>query len=249
MGWTALSLTQWRIDGELWCLEDPVQLEKVVKLIHRHWARQRREAVSGLEASAALQAGVDWTVGKKILKKLPGLQAKALQSVWQGALRCGSKAWCFLCDQPASQEHLLWDCKWWQDNHPVPAAVQTALCQLPACVRVRGLPPVPPKSPNPRDVKLTGLWEQASKLDDPQLKFATDGSPGSTGDPRCRRMTWAAIAFVCREGNIEVLATATDPVPGDQTVFRAEAMALLFIAEHTAGEVDITMDAKSVKTR
>ena len=62
-------------------------------------------------------------------------------------------------------------------------------------------------------------------------------------------MTWAAIAFVCKDGNIEVLATATGPVPGDQTVFRAEAMALLFIAEHTAGDVDITIDAKSVKTR
>ncbi|CAE7776131.1 unnamed protein product, partial [Symbiodinium necroappetens] len=213
MGWTALSLTQWRIDGELWCVEDPVQLEKVVKLIHRHWARKRSDAVSGLEASAALKAGVDWTVGKKILKS------------------------------------TCYDCKWWQENHPVPAAVQTALSQLPTCVKVRGLPPVSPTSPNPRDIKLTGLWKQATKLDDPQLKFATDGSPGCTGDPRCWRMTWAAIAFVCREGSIEVLATATGPVPGDQTVFRAEAMALLFIAEHTTGDVDITMDAKSVKTR
>ncbi|CAE7420811.1 unnamed protein product [Symbiodinium microadriaticum] len=114
MGWTALSLTQSRIEGKLWCLEDPVQLEQVVQRTHHHWAAKRR---------------------------------------------------------------------------------------------------------------------------------------GSIGDPRCWRMTWAAIAFVCKDGNIEVLATATGPVPGDQTVFRAEAMALLFIAEHTAGDVDITIDAKSVKTR
>ena len=249
MGWTALSLTQWRIEGDLWCLEDPVHLEQVVQRIHRHWAKKRCDAVGGLEASEELKAGVDWTVGKKILKKLPGLQSKALQSVWQGALRCGPKAWCSLCDLPASQEHLLWDCKWWQDNHPVPEAVHTSLGHLPACVKVRGLPPAPVSPPNPRDTKLTGLWKQASKLDDPQLKFASDGSPGSIGDPRCWRMTWAAIAFVCREGNIEVLATATGPVPGDQTVFRAEAMALLFIAEHTTGDIDIAIDAKSVKTR
>ena len=249
MGWTAASLTQWRIEGQLWCIDDPVQLEQVVKKIHGHWAMKRRRAIAGLEASAALEAGVDWTVGKKILKKLPGLQAKALQSVWQGALRCGPKAWCSLCDQPASQEHLLWDCKWWKDNHPVPPAVQTALGQLPACARVRGLPPALESPPHLREVKLTGLWQQDSKLDDPALKFATDGSPGSSGDPRCWRLTWAAIAFTCRDGNLEILATATGPVPGEQTVFRAEAMALLFIAEHTNGVVDVTMDAKSVKTR
>ena len=249
MGWKAISLTQWRIEGKLWCLEDPVQLEQVVKLIHGYWAMKRRRAIAGLEASAELEAGVDWTVGKKILKKLPGLQAKALQSVWQGALRCGPKAWCSLCDQPASQEHLLWDCKWWQDNHPVPPAVRTALDQLPVCARVRGLPPALESPLNPREVKLTGLWQRVSKLDDPELKFATDGFPGSSGDPRCWRMTWAAIAFTCRDGNLEILATATGPVPGEQTVFRAEATALLFIAEHTTGDVDVTMDAKSVKTR
>ena len=193
--------------------------------------------------------GVDWTVGKKILKKLPGLQAKALQSVWQGALRCGPKAWCSLCDQPASQEYLLWDCKWWHDNHPVPPAVRTALDQLPVCAKVRGLPPALESPQKLREVKLTGLWQRDSKLDDPELKYATDGSPGSSGDPRCWQMTWAAIAFTCRNGSLEILATATGPVPGEQTVFRAEAMALLFIAEHTTGVVDVTMDAKSVKTR
>ena len=249
MGWTAVSLTQWRIEGELWCLDDPVQLEQVVKRIHGHWAMKRRQAIAGLEASAELATGVDWTVGRKLLKKLPGLQAKALQCVWQGALRCGPKAWCSLCDQPASQEHLLWDCKWWQDNHPVPQAVSTALEQLPACVKVRGLPPALASSSGPREVKLTGLWQHKSRLDDPELRYATDGSPGSSGDPRCWKLTWAAIAFVCRNGSPEILATATGPVPGEQTVFRAEAMALLFIAEHTSGGVDVTMDARGVKTR
>ena len=86
-------------------------------------------------------------------------------------------------------------------------------------------------------------------MDDPELRYATDGSPGSSGDPRCWQMTWAAIAFICRNGSLEILATATGPVPGEQTVFRAEAMALLFIAEHTTGVVDVTIDAKSVKTR
>ena len=249
MGWTALSLTQWRIEGELWSLDDPVQLEQVVKRIHGHWAIKRRQAIAGLEASSELASGVDWTVGKKLLKKLPGLQAKALQSVWQGSLRCGPKAWCSLCDQPASQEHLLWDCKWWLDNHPVPPAVRTALERLPSCVKVRGLPPVLEPAVKPRKVKLTGLWQQKAQLEDPELRYATDGSPGSSGDPRCWQMTWAAIAFTCKNGSPEILATATGPVPGEQTVFRAEAMALLFIAEHTSGVVDVTMDARSVKTR
>ena len=52
MGWTALSLTQSRIEGKLWCLEDPVQLEQVVQRTHHHWAAKRRGAIGGLEASA-----------------------------------------------------------------------------------------------------------------------------------------------------------------------------------------------------
>ncbi|CAE7232751.1 unnamed protein product [Symbiodinium sp. CCMP2592] len=94
-----------------------------------------------------------------------------------------------------------------------------------------------------------GLWKEGLILEDPDIFYATDGSPGSTNDPRAWKLTWAAIAFKLKADGIEVVASAAGPVPAEQFVFRAEACALLFVVEHTAGDIDVTMDAKSVKTR
>ena len=57
----------------------------------------------------------------------------------------------------------------------------------------------------------------------------------------------AAIAFKVKEGSIDVVATAIGAVPCEQTVFRAEAMAALFVTEHTEGDIDVTLDCLGVK--
>ena len=62
-------------------------------------------------------------------------------------------------------------------------------------------------------------------------------------------MTWAAIAYKIHNGTIQIVAKASGPVRGEQTVFRAEASALLFLVLHTEASADVTLDAKGVKTR
>ena len=100
MRWQASGLTEWTIAGANYDLADPAQLELVAKLVHQHWRAVRRARIASLEGSDALKEGIDWTVGRKLLRKLPRAQSSALQAVWQGALRCGNKAWCSLCDEP-----------------------------------------------------------------------------------------------------------------------------------------------------
>ena len=56
-----------------------------------------------------------------------------------------------------------------------------------------------------------------------------------------------AIAFKVKDGDIKVVATAIGAVPCEQTVFRAEAMAALFVAKHTEGDIDVALDCLGVK--
>ncbi|CAE7252271.1 unnamed protein product, partial [Symbiodinium sp. CCMP2456] len=228
MGWKPLEPATWQIGDTRYHLTDPVQLEEVTRQVHYHWRLLRHDSISKLEAGEALQQGIDWTVGRKLLKKLPKLQSKALLAVWQGALRCGSKAWCSGCDTSLAGAPLV----------AVPVVEGSGVFHHAVLQAQR-----------PREPFLTGLWATGQVLNDPELRYATDGSPGSTGDPRVWKMTWAAIAYKVQGDKITVVATAAGPVSGEQTVFRAEASALLFLVQHTAGDVDVTMDAKGVKTR
>ena len=90
-------------------------------------------------------------------------------------------------------------------------------------------------------------WTGGRIISDPEIRYATDGSPGSSQDARCWSLRWAAIAFKVKASSIEVVATAIGAVPCEQTVFRAEAMAALFVAEHTEGDIDVTLDCLGVK--
>ena len=97
------------------------------------------------------------------------------------------------------------------------------------------------------DVQLTGAWEGGGVISDPEVKYATDGSPGSNQDPRCWRLRWAAIAFKVSGDSVTIIGQAIGAVQCEQTVFRAEAMAALFVAGHTEGGIDIILDCLGVK--
>ena len=113
------------------------------------------------------------------------------------------------CGCEATLRHLIWECKIWQDE-PAPAHVLTLKTQA--------------------ATQVTGAWEGGCTISDPDIRYATDGSPGGSQDARCGNLRWAAIAFKVKD---EVVATAIGAVPCEQTVFRAEAMAALFVAKHT----------------
>ena len=78
------------------------------------------------------------------------------------------------------------------------------------------------------------------------LHFATDGSPGGSQDPRFQVMTWGVIAFKIQGSEIQVVGSASGPVPCEQTVFRAEAQALVYLVGKVQGQLEVTTDAQSV---
>ena len=83
-------------------------------------------------------------------------------------------------------------------------------------------------------------------MEDQELLFATDGSPGASQDARFQVLTWGVVAFVKTGTTIRVVGRAVGPVGGEQTVFRAETTALLYVARKTSGETDVTLDCKGV---
>ena len=59
-------------------------------------------------------------------------------------------------------------------------------------------------------------------------------------------MTWGVIAFKILGDEIQVVGSASGPVECEQTVFRAEAQALVYLVGKVQGHIEVTMDAKSV---
>ena len=77
--------------------------------------------------------------------------------------------------------------------------------------------------------------------------YATDGSGGSnTSDPRFRRCAWS-VAHVGEQD--ELLGAAWGPLPGKQTVGRAELWALLFLKNPAPGDIVVYIDCQPIYKR
>ena len=96
------------------------------------------------------------------------------------------------------------------------------------------------------EIVTTGLWLNGGIIDDPQILYATDGSPGAGADPRLHYHTWAVVAFRVEGDAVVSVATAAGPVQGKQSVYRSEVSALAFVVARTRGELDVTTDCKSM---
>ena len=247
LGWTALSLTVWRAGDEEFHLLDRASLHALSFALRRACNEWRWKALSHSEAGFSLENGVQWQAPGKARNKLKGLKNKALVAVWQGAIRHGSGAWCARCDQEASLKHVLWECSWWKDNQPEPADFPRLRKEYPdSSLWLRGLPGKQPRPPCYAQVlQESGIFQQ-SEIEAEALHFATDGSPGGSQDSRFQVATWGVIAFKIHGSEIQVVGSASGPVPCEQTVFRAEAQALVYLVGKVQGNLEVTIDAQSV---
>ena len=247
LGWTALSLTVWRAGDEEFHLLDRASLHALSFALRRACNEWRWKALSHSEAGISLENGVQWQAPGKARNKLKGLKNKALVAVWQGAIRHGSGAWCARCDQEASLKHVLWECSWWKDNQPEPADFPRLRKEYPdSSLWLRGLPGKQPRPPCYAQVlQESGIFQQ-SEIEAEALHFATDGSPGGSQDSRFQVATWGVIAFKIHGSEIQVVGSASGPVPCEQTVFRAEAQALVYLVGKVQGNLEVTIDAQSV---
>ena len=248
LGWEALTLTQWRAGDETFHLLDRASMQGLSRKLRHTCDQWRWDALAQREKGHTLKQGIEWQAPRRALKKTPSkLHRNALVAVWQGAIRHGKGATCTRCNQEATLSHVLWECSWWKNQHPEPQDFAMLRQKYPdPSLWLRGLGP-PHVRPGTYQQQLVeeGIFQQRM-VEDPSVFYATDGSPGASQDERFQIFTWGVIAFRIRDQDIEVLGKATGPVEGDQSVFRAEAAALLYVARKTEGDVDVTLDCKGV---
>ena len=247
LGWKASSLTKWQAGEEKFDLLDRGSMHLLSLRLKKTCDQWRWKALACGENGQTLQEGIEWQAPRKALKQCKGVKNKALVAVWQGAIRHGKGAWCTRCNQEATLQHVLWECSWWKSHLVEPAEFARFRVQYPdPSLWLRGLGPVQARPATYQQVLVEeGVFCQAL-VEDQELLFATDGSPGASQDARFQVLTWGVVAFVKTDTAIRVVGRAVGPVSGEQTVFRAETTALLYVARKTSGETDVTLDCKGV---
>ena len=249
LGWVPSSATAWGVQGEVVDITTKKGLGRLLSLLHSEINRQRWRKIAQMETDPQLGDGLDWRPHHRLLAKATPAQSNALTAVWQGAVRASNKgqAWCTRCDCEATTKHVLWDCKWWKDHVPEPDVFQRWRAEYPyPSLWTRGLMPRMQWQEETMEIVTTGLWLNGGIIDDPQILYATDGSPGAGADPRLHYHTWAVVAFRVEGDAVVSVATAAGPVQGKQSVYRSEVSALAFVVARTRGELDVTTDCKSM---
>ncbi|CAE7504945.1 unnamed protein product [Symbiodinium natans] len=159
--------------------------------------------------------------------------------------RRGQDSWLF-----GKERFVLILCDWWRTNLPEPASFPRFRQEWPiSSLWARGLLPTPPYPDDGEWVRTTGAWCDGQVICGEAIYFATDGSPGKSKDPRFHRYTWAAIAFKLEGDEPVTIATAVGSLKSPLSVFRAEAAAVKFVAEHSEGNADLTLDCKGILPR
>ncbi|CAE7432806.1 unnamed protein product, partial [Symbiodinium sp. KB8] len=94
------------------------------------------------------------------------------------------------------------------------------------------------------------VWRACNKWRWKALSQSEAGSSLAAGvqwqDSRFQVLTWGVIAFKILGSEIQVVGSASGPVACEQTVFRAEAQALVYLVGKVQGHLEVTTDAKSV---
>ena len=83
-----------------------------------------------------------------------------------------------------------------------------------------------------------------------EYKWGTDGTAGAGKDPRMQHHVWGVVVAKVEASQVIQVASVTGLLLGQQTVFRAEARAILFVAEYQQTKMlDVTTDSQSVCKR
>ena len=200
----APAMNKWRVEGQETTVSwDQEGLADILHTLRGRMRQQALDRMASLPGGLGVEQGIDWTVPRKLLRRSRTRhQAAAFQTVWQGATvhdRRGGTPTCSLCSQPATLEHVLYSCAYWETRHkPPPGRWEGAKKVFPEqCLWLRGLVPsrhVRPTSCAPEGLEYTGVWSSQTVLDAKGLVFATDASGGPGGkDPRLRRVAWARL--------------------------------------------------------
>ena len=250
--WDAPKLNAWKQKAsqeKSWDISQVKDMHEILHAMREQLVAARRERIAKSFECPELKEGIDWYGAKLSVKGLTN--AKSCQTLWQGALRAGKEAWCTRCEQPCTYKHLLWDCKWWTENLPEPAKFAELRKKYQSQgLWTFGLNPKPTIDvPQTENLQWEGDWQEVEK-NPHRFKWATDGTAGSSKDPRMQCHVWGVVVAEVHDQEIKKIAGVTGRVVGEQSVYRAEARAILFVAEFQQQHVlDVTTDSQSVCKR
>ena len=257
--WNVSEAFVWQRPGQSqrYNIQDACQRTLVLQALKEDVRQEGRRQIAQKVGSPALEKGLDWVVGRKLLASFAAkgdtLKQTGLKAVWQGSLvHCANSPvkTCPKCNVEASWRHVLLDCQWWNDkgfSQPVWYSPNAELG--PKLSWLRGLRSFA-KVTEPSCYESTGLWLSDDIIDGRGLTFSTDASGGPfTSDVRLRKVGVSVAAFKWVNGKPELVASICATLPGQQTVFRGELYAVLLLLQRSAGPIDCTLDCKGVFTK
>ena len=177
-----------------------------------------------------------WLIKQQQVSKAGLMMAIATGALWPEERRAnanlipGPEATCPLCGANAPDEwHMFWTCPYLATSqHPHITKTQyltpQALARQPACLWVRGLPPLSWMAVGTPPTDWTAELGEDQDMGQ-TVEIFTDGSGGKNNeDPRIRRCGWAWVHMVPNTTNVSI--GQHGGMAGPQTVPRAELMAL-----------------------
>ena len=104
-------------------ITDPCDRARVLQAIRDDVQSECSRRIAHRMASPKHAVGLDWLVGRRLLAQFQAkgdtLRAKGLMAVWQGSLVCRDNSpvkVCPMCHEDASWKHILFDCRWWENQ-------------------------------------------------------------------------------------------------------------------------------------
>ena len=257
--WSMPSLLEWQRpqSGQTYDLKSAVDRALILQDLCDDIRSERCKRIAVKFDCPHIASGVDWHVGRKFLRFLRGkgdhVRVVALRAVWQGSLICEANSpvkECPLCKTPATWEHVLLHCRWWdQQGCELPPWFRQGQGDGPKGFWTRGLRSCS-QMPLISSCRREGVWNTQGKIDATNLTFSTDASGGPFNqDPRLRRVGVSVICFEWRQGEPVEIGRIVSTLPGRQTVYRGELYGVLLLLQNTTGDVDATVDCLGVVRR
>ena len=120
-GWQMQDLSEWSVTchDQTWVIRIDDSVEYGLAVLVEVYHAQQWQRISQLPSVQGLEGVGDYTVARSVSKASEKLELNALNALIQGTiLRAdkGGPAMCCPCNAPATLEHVLLDCQWFEDR-------------------------------------------------------------------------------------------------------------------------------------
>ena len=225
MGWGASVLDDWiqpptgLMPANQMSLEFPwPYLQRKLHIEQKH---QRARRIQELEHCFPLMRQPDWTVYHKVIKG----PARAAVDAWtQGSLRThdsGERVLCPLCKVQVTMKHLVWQCKYHEQELPDEWQVSIQANED-AMLWARGLIETPQYLPlkGSDSCEVTGVFAKGWPVRlSPSHRLAI-GVHAACSDVRTKKYAVALTAHTWQEGSWQILGACTALAPGQASEAR-----------------------------